>query len=158
MQYSVPQFVDIEDKIFGPLTLKQFFVLLFGAIIGFMFWSIFGPGLIFFVIMIPVALIIIWLALGKFNGQPVMGIFPVIISFFLKPRYRVFHRISDSTLMIDTKKSDEKESKIVSNKPTSYSARSSRLKNLAYVLDQQSAEEDRLASQIPDAPKQNIKQ
>ncbi len=24
MQYQVPQFIEIEDKIFGPLTLKQF--------------------------------------------------------------------------------------------------------------------------------------
>jgi len=24
MQFQVPQFIEIEDKIFGPLTLKQF--------------------------------------------------------------------------------------------------------------------------------------
>jgi hypothetical protein len=27
MQYQVPQFIEIEDKIFGPLTLKQFLYL-----------------------------------------------------------------------------------------------------------------------------------
>ena len=24
MQYQVPQFIEVEDKIFGPLTFKQF--------------------------------------------------------------------------------------------------------------------------------------
>jgi hypothetical protein len=27
MEYQVPQFIEIEDKIFGPLTLKQFIYL-----------------------------------------------------------------------------------------------------------------------------------
>ncbi len=27
MQYKVPQFIDVEDKIFGPLTFKQFLYL-----------------------------------------------------------------------------------------------------------------------------------
>ena len=31
MRFEVPQFVDIEDKIFGPLTLKQFIYLVGGA-------------------------------------------------------------------------------------------------------------------------------
>ena len=31
MQHQVPQFIDIEDKIFGPLTAKQFFYVLGGG-------------------------------------------------------------------------------------------------------------------------------
>ena len=31
MQFQVPQFIEIEDKIFGPLTLKQFLYLAGGA-------------------------------------------------------------------------------------------------------------------------------
>jgi hypothetical protein len=27
MQFRVPQFIDIEDKLFGPLTFKQFIYL-----------------------------------------------------------------------------------------------------------------------------------
>jgi hypothetical protein len=30
MQYPVPQFTDVEDRIIGPLTLKQFGII-FGA-------------------------------------------------------------------------------------------------------------------------------
>ena len=28
MQFPVPQFTDVEDKIIGPLTLKQFGIIL----------------------------------------------------------------------------------------------------------------------------------
>ena len=31
MMFSVPQFIDVEDKIIGPLTLKQFIYLAGGA-------------------------------------------------------------------------------------------------------------------------------
>ena len=31
MRFEVPQFVDIEDKIFGPLTFKQFIYIAGGA-------------------------------------------------------------------------------------------------------------------------------
>ncbi|TSC80302.1 MAG: hypothetical protein G01um101429_152 [Parcubacteria group bacterium Gr01-1014_29] len=30
-QFQVPQFIEVEDKIFGPLTTKQFFYLLGGG-------------------------------------------------------------------------------------------------------------------------------
>lgn len=33
MRYQVPQFVDIEDKIIGPLTLKQFLLYLVTALL-----------------------------------------------------------------------------------------------------------------------------
>lgn len=31
MQFQVPQFIDVEDKIFGPFTFKQFIYLFGGA-------------------------------------------------------------------------------------------------------------------------------
>jgi len=40
MRYEVPQFIEVEDKIFGPFTLKQFIYGLGGiglAVIAFMF-------------------------------------------------------------------------------------------------------------------------
>jgi hypothetical protein len=31
MRYQVPQFIDVEDKVIGPLTIKQFIYLAGGA-------------------------------------------------------------------------------------------------------------------------------
>ncbi len=38
MRYQVPQFIEVEDKIFGPLTLKQFIYLVGGAGLSFVLY------------------------------------------------------------------------------------------------------------------------
>jgi len=40
MQYQVPQFIEIEDKIFGPLTLKQFLYLAGGGGLCLLFFTL----------------------------------------------------------------------------------------------------------------------
>jgi len=34
-QFVVPQFIDVEDKIFGPVTTRQFVILLIAGLIIF---------------------------------------------------------------------------------------------------------------------------
>lgn len=41
MQFQVPQFIEVEDKIFGPLTFKQFVYVAGGAGLSYLFWRIF---------------------------------------------------------------------------------------------------------------------
>ncbi|HZS43240.1 MAG TPA: PrgI family protein [Candidatus Paceibacterota bacterium] len=38
MRYQVPQFIEVEDKIFGPLTFKQFLYLAGGAGLSYIFF------------------------------------------------------------------------------------------------------------------------
>ena len=40
MQFQVPQFIEIEDKIFGPLTFKQFIYLAGGGGLCFLLYTI----------------------------------------------------------------------------------------------------------------------
>jgi PrgI family protein len=70
-QYQVPQFIEVEDKIFGPLTLRQFIYLAGAA----------GLSLIFFTLLpFIAALPLIGLAMGvgaafafyKVNGRPLV--------------------------------------------------------------------------------------
>lgn len=42
MQFKVPQFLDIEDKIFGPFTFRQFVYLAGGAGLCFMLFRLLG--------------------------------------------------------------------------------------------------------------------
>lgn len=42
MQFKVPQFLDIEDKIFGPFTFKEFVYLAGGAGLCFMLYKLLG--------------------------------------------------------------------------------------------------------------------
>ena len=71
MQYAVPQFTDVEDKLIGPLTLKQFFVVLATGGLVLFFWTILGLSVFFFLFALPTALLGLGLAFGKFNGRPV---------------------------------------------------------------------------------------
>ena len=40
MRFQVPQFIEIESKIFGPLTLKQFIYLIGGGGIIFILYAL----------------------------------------------------------------------------------------------------------------------
>ena len=42
MQFKVPQFLDIEDKIFGPFTFKEFVYLAGGAGLCFVLYRLLG--------------------------------------------------------------------------------------------------------------------
>jgi len=42
MQFKVPQFLDIEDKIFGPFTFREFVYLAGGAGLCFMLYKLLG--------------------------------------------------------------------------------------------------------------------
>src|SRR3989338_2697311 len=42
MQFKVPQFLEIEDKIFGPFTFKQFVYLVGGAGICYILFKLLG--------------------------------------------------------------------------------------------------------------------
>jgi len=68
-QYQVPQFIEIEDKIFGPLTLKQFIYLAGGAGLCLAFFTLL-PIYIALVFMVPVAAFAAALAFFKVNGRP----------------------------------------------------------------------------------------
>ncbi|MBI5456226.1 PrgI family protein [Candidatus Kaiserbacteria bacterium] len=41
MQFQVPQFIEVEDKIFGPLTFKQFVYVAGGAGLAYLMWRVF---------------------------------------------------------------------------------------------------------------------
>jgi hypothetical protein len=89
MQFQVPQFIDIEDKIIGPFTLKQFLYLAagFGLIFSLYFVLKFFIWLIFAII---IAAISVALAFVKINGRPFIKIITSMMNFYLKPQIYVW--------------------------------------------------------------------
>ena len=69
MQFQVPQFIEVEDKIFGPLTFKQFVYLAGGAGFGYILWRIF-PIYIAAPLIASVVGLGAMLAFFKYNGRP----------------------------------------------------------------------------------------
>lgn len=138
MQFAVPQFTDVEDKLIGPLTLKQFLALLATGGIDLFFWSLLQFSLFFFLFALPVTLVGLALAFGKFNSRPLYGYVGSLISFVSKPQVRIFKR-EEPTVTIQIEKA-----KIVKQENKLEEPAESRLKKLAYLLDQKTEEEKAL--------------
>ena len=133
MQYQVPQFIDIEDRIIGPLTLKQFIYLAFAAAILFVFWFLFK-----FYIWIFFALPIIALAMSfaflKINDRPFIYFFIAAISYFIKPRLYIFRTVTEASAKEITKeKVSEPATSVAKTKEEKVTR--SKLKELALSLD-----------------------
>jgi hypothetical protein len=71
MQYQVPQFIEIEDKIFGPLTLKQFLYLAGGGGICLILFT-FLPLFLVVILGIPIMAAAAALAFYEVNGRPLI--------------------------------------------------------------------------------------
>ncbi|MBI5003789.1 PrgI family protein [Candidatus Kaiserbacteria bacterium] len=69
MQFQVPQFIEVEDKIFGPLTFKQFIYLVGGAGASYLFWRVL-PVFIAIPLIIAVVALTVSLAFVHMNGRP----------------------------------------------------------------------------------------
>ncbi len=73
MQYPVPQFQDVEDKIIGPLTFKQFIYILGGLGLSYAILQAIPTGLNYLLIA-PVAALSLTLSFYKINNQPFINI------------------------------------------------------------------------------------
>lgn len=74
MRFQVPQFIEIEDRIFGPFTLKQFIYLAGGGGLCFMFWSFIPSFILALVFIVPVAALSLALAFYKVNNKPFISL------------------------------------------------------------------------------------
>jgi hypothetical protein len=68
-QFVIPQFIDVEDKIFGPITTRQFVILLAGLLLCFISFKLADITLFIFLLIIIGGSSLI-LAFVKINGQP----------------------------------------------------------------------------------------
>ncbi|MEI8248944.1 MAG: PrgI family protein [Candidatus Taylorbacteria bacterium] len=83
MRFQVPQFIDVEDRIFGPLTLKQFIYIAGGGGISFMLY-VFINNLFFS--LIPIILVMsLSVALGfyKINKKPLIDMIEYGFKYYL---------------------------------------------------------------------------
>lgn len=68
-QFVVPQFIDVEDKIFGPITTRQFLILLVAGGLIYLSFELFDFAL-FIICTAFIGGFSLVLAFVKINGQP----------------------------------------------------------------------------------------
>lgn len=97
MDYQVPQFIEVEDKIFGPLTLKQFIYLAGGA--GICTIIILYVPLVFAIILaLPIAGLALALAFYKVNGKPFIDLLEAGFNYFIGHRLYLWKREPKKTV------------------------------------------------------------
>ncbi len=91
MQFNIPQFIDVEDKVIGPLTVKQFLWLLTGSVAIF-FIYMFTDLSLFIILASPVALIFLALAFYKINGRSFIVFVGAVLYHFIRPKFFLWQR------------------------------------------------------------------
>lgn len=93
MRFEVPQFIEIEDKIFGPLSWRQFLYL--GGGLGMAVALFLVSKLLFLFIGIPLALLAGALAFYPVNNRPFSFFLEAIFTYITSQRLYLWRQQSD---------------------------------------------------------------
>jgi hypothetical protein len=131
MQFQIPQFIEIEDKIFGPFTLKQFIYLIGGAGGAFIAYSLIPSFYIALFPMAGIAGLALMLAFRRINNRPFSTILESGFKFYTKKKlylWRKEDKRQDKRQRIDLEKKEVNSSPIPS-------VSENRLENISWNLD-----------------------
>jgi hypothetical protein len=128
-QYKVPQDVEAEDKLIGPLSLRQFIYVLIGlGWAGLMFLIFRSQVIIMVIAIIPITGFFLILGFGRRKEQSFERYFVAWLQFMFVPRVRVW----DKDLVQDERiKADLTPPEVITNKNIQRSS----LQQLALVMD-----------------------
>lgn len=88
-RFIVPQFIDNENKIWGPITVRQFVIIMVGALFIFISYKLADFSL-FLLEGIFIIIMVIFTAFYKVNGAP-FHIFALnVVETLKKPRIRIW--------------------------------------------------------------------
>ncbi len=127
MRYQVPQFIEVEDKIFGPLSFRQFVYIAGSAGLAFIVFK-FIP----FYLWIPLVPAIIGfglaLAFYKVNNKPFIDVVESAFTYYINTRLYIWRKID---------KKPEETNTVLGKVPQINIPKlnQSRLKELAWSLD-----------------------
>lgn len=129
MRYQVPQFIEFESKIIGPLTFKQFIYILGGLGGTYLIYKILGifPGIL---LMIALWSLAGSLAFVKINNKDFVDVLSAAFSFYTKSKLYIWKKVDREVTVSENVQS---ESGIDSFLAPSLSQ--SKLKDLAWSLD-----------------------
>jgi len=126
MQFQTPQFIEIEDKIFGPLTFKQFIYVSGGAGISFVLY-VYLPFFIAAILIISIMGFSLALAFYKPNNKPFIEVIESAFMYIISNKLYIWHKKPT-----EKKKVEPEEIKTGLTVPK---LSDSRLKDLAWGLD-----------------------
>jgi len=91
MQFKVPQFLEIEDKIFGPFTFKEFVYLAGGAGLCFVLYKLLGL-LLGIIPILAVATLAIALARYRPNNKPFINMIESGFNYMMQSKLYIWKK------------------------------------------------------------------
>jgi hypothetical protein len=101
MRFEVPQFIEIEDKIIGPLTWRQFVYVAGGVgIITILYLSL--PFLIAVIIGLPIGVLSASLAFHRVNNRPFSIFLESLVAYTTKKKLYLWKRETTQSVIEKT--------------------------------------------------------
>lgn len=131
-QFTVPQFIDVEDKIIGPVTTRQFIIMLAVGLISFVLYKLlaFIPFVISAVVLLGVGATV---AFVKINGQPFHFFLLNLLQTWRSPNLQIWDKELTQTQLKEYIKARGAPPKI--EKPRKESLTTSRLSEISLTVD-----------------------
>lgn len=96
MQFKIPQFLDIEDKIFGPFTFKQFSYLLASIAFAYIFWKLIPIKILAIPFIFIFSGTFLALAFIKINNRPFIDILQAGYKYMLNNKTYIWKKAEDA--------------------------------------------------------------
>ena len=137
MQFKVPQFIDVEDKLFGPFTFRQFVYLAGGAGAIFVIYKLL-PLWIGIFLIIPVGILAGLLTFYKINNKPFIYYLQAAMNYAISNKLYVWKQ-----RLVKPKDAKKEEEEIT---PTSVLPvlSSSKLRDISWSLDVEPDQESKV--------------
>ncbi len=97
MNFQVPQFIEVEDQVFGPLTFKQFIYLAGGGGLVFLVYTLPLPFVVKLIPMLALAGLGLALAFFKYNNRPFIVMLEAGIRYALARKNYIWKKESSKT-------------------------------------------------------------
>jgi hypothetical protein len=128
--FQVPQFIDIEDKIIGPISLRQFLILVGTAAIVFLLFKVLQIWL-WIIVGGSIGALGMALAFLKINGQNFSRVAVNFLKYMINPRLYVWQRSGEKRNLV------KEQPKIIKKEETAKKRLSgSELEEMAKKLDE----------------------
>lgn len=138
MQYYVPQFIESESKVIGPLSLKQFFLIAGPITFVIVLYFIFRNFIIAFTMGVILIGAGVAFAFYKFEGQDLLSVFSYGINFLLRPKKFIWAKKGAETAVLKEVEKPQKEEEIVIPFKTK---KESNLQKLAWEIETKTTKE-----------------
>lgn len=133
-QFVAPQFIDVEDRIIGPITTRQFIMMVIGGIIVFVARKVLDDASWALVAFLVIIFIIVF-GFIKIQGRNFYDFMKSVVEAMRRPRARVWYkRVSIAEIINQRKREATKEAK-TDFLPSRKTMLSNHLSELALIVD-----------------------